>query len=90
MTKEIEFQVASLEHLTKQPFKTRYALFCDLAKNGEYGLACESVRRGGHLGDYETSSEAIEDGTVHPHPVIIRFYPLEGGQKPDWENNKLK
>lgn len=85
MTKEIEFQVAGLEHLTKQPFEARYALFCAPASRGEYGLTCESKRRGGHLGDFRTSVEAIENGIAHPHPIIIRFYQLEGRQKPDWK-----
>jgi len=88
MTKEIEFQIASLEHMTKQPLEARYALFCAPIWKGNYGAKCESDQRGGHLGDYETSAKAIEDGNVHDHPVIVKFFPLEEKQKPDWENNR--
>jgi len=81
MTKEIILKIVSLEHMTKQPFEKRYALFCREALYGT-GVDCESKARLGHLGDFETYKEAKETGLNHPHPIDIRFYPNNDNKKP--------
>ena len=75
MTHEIYFNIASLEHMTKQPPDRRYALYCWEAYRGKYGVECPAVERGGHLGDFEGYCEAKDAGVAHSHPVYIRFFP---------------
>lgn len=80
MTEKINLSIAGMEHMTKQPFDKRYALFCEEALGGTYGFDCETRRLGGHIGDYEEYLQAKKIGVDHPHSVVIKFYP-------DYEND---
>lgn len=68
MTTEIKLRFSTLEHMQKQPEGLRYALFC-------FDPNCEFQKQGGHVGDYRDYQGVRTDALVHPHPVIIRFYP---------------
>lgn len=76
MTAEISREVASREHALKQPLNERYALFCKIILRGEANINCDSQRKLGHLGDFVDDESAERMGLIHPHPVVIRFYPI--------------
>lgn len=81
MTEIFRLQQAPLEHMLKQPLDLRYALFCDGVLKGDPEVACDSRNRLGHLGDFKDYPQAKEGALIHPHQVLIRFYP-------DFDNNK--
>lgn len=81
MTEKISLSIAGLEHMTKQPRGLRYALFCKEGYGDRYDSSCETKNRGGYIGDYEMYIQAKQNGILHPHPVIIRFYT-------DYENRR--
>ncbi|OGD87570.1 hypothetical protein A3A54_02415 [Candidatus Curtissbacteria bacterium RIFCSPLOWO2_01_FULL_39_62] len=75
MTREIFFNIASLEHMTKQRLGKRYALFCMDTREGTAEFECETNSKMGHIGDFESYQDAKDIGISHPHSVYIRFYP---------------
>ena len=75
MTREIFFNIASLEHMTKQPLNKRYALFCMETRQGTAEFECETKSRMGHIDDFASYQDAKKLGISHPHSVYIRFYP---------------
>jgi hypothetical protein len=81
MTEVIRHEQASMEHMLKQPFGRRYALFCMVLRD-PYTITCDSIKSLGHLGDFATYSSARQFGLEHPHDVILRFYPDEDNRYP--------
>lgn len=75
MTAEIRLQIASLEHMSKQPAGLRYALFCDETLKNVYEVDCATRRTLGHIEDFGEYGEAKQLGIDHPHAVLIRYYP---------------
>jgi hypothetical protein len=74
MTERIIYQIASLEHLTKQPFDMRYALWCWQTRGNEQ-VGCESEKRMGHIADSADYLELYKMALSHPHDAFIQFYP---------------
>lgn len=81
MTAEIYYQIASFEHMDKQPQDMRYALFCKRLDEQE----CDTVTKGGHIGDFSTFDESHSAGLAHEHSVRIEFFPDPEHQKPSIE-----
>jgi len=84
MTLEIRLEVASLEHMTKQPFGLRYALLCDAYFRGE-PVDCDSSKRMGHLGSFADYLVAKDEAVAHPHRAFIKFFPDEDHPEPSQE-----
>jgi len=82
MTTEIFLNVASLEHMTKQPAHRRYALFCMDTRGGSAEFDCYTKSSMGHIDDFTTYKEAKDFGVDHPHSVFIRFYPDASHSEP--------
>jgi hypothetical protein len=78
MTERIIYQIASLEHLTKQPFNMRYALWCWQTRKSE-NVSCESEKKMGHIADSADYLELRQMALDHPHDAFIQFYP-DGGE----------
>lgn len=76
------FNIASMEHMTKQPLEKRYALFCHDALFNRHEVPCEAENRGGHLGDFESYDQMRQAAQGHPHTPYFRFYPITDNLKP--------
>ena len=73
MTTEIFLNVASLEHMTKQPAHRRYALFCMDTRGGSAEFDCYTKSSMGHIDDFTTYKEAKDYGLIIPIVCLSGF-----------------
>lgn len=72
MSTELQLEIVGLTHRDKQPADLRYQVRC--SDYSTWGVSCRSAQRMGHLGDFQTYSEAKIVAIQHPHTTRIRFY----------------